>query len=157
MKQYKKKNHIALLLISISVLLMAFAFAIPKSISTGFLSIPYVSSASAEPPPWAPAHGYRAKHHYYYYPASHVYYDTDRKLYFYLEGENWRFGASLPAGIHVDVGDHVTLGMDTDKPYEFHSDVVKEYPAIKEQEASQERDSEKGKTKKKDKAKSKKK
>lgn len=84
--------------------------------------------AKEGPPPWAPAHGYRAKHQYYYYPSSYVYYDNGRQLYFYLEGDNWRVGASLPAGIHINMGDHVTLEMDTDKPYEFHADVVKKYP-----------------------------
>jgi hypothetical protein len=107
--------------------------------------------AKKGPPPWAPAHGYRAKHRYYYYPSSYVYFDTGRKLYFYLEGDNWRFGASLPSGIHVDIGDHVTLEMDTDKPYEFHSHVVKKYPPgqIKKKEKA------KGKKKHKDKGTSK--
>ncbi|MGD9382490.1 MAG: hypothetical protein PVH55_00415, partial [Desulfobacterales bacterium] len=40
------------------------------------------------PPPHAPAHGYRAKYKYRYYPACSVYYDDYRKLYFYLEGTN---------------------------------------------------------------------
>lgn len=30
------------------------------------------------PPPWAPAHGYRAKHSYHYYPSAEVYFDTGR-------------------------------------------------------------------------------
>jgi hypothetical protein len=80
------------------------------------------------PPPWAPAHGYRAKHHYRYYPASHVYFDDGRGLYFYYEGGGWRVGASLPVGIHLEVHDFVEIEMDTDKPYVFHSEVVKKYP-----------------------------
>jgi len=80
------------------------------------------------PPPWAPAHGYRAKRHYRYYPSSYVYYDTGRGLYFYYEGDNWRVGVSLPSHIHIDVGDYVTLDMDTDRPYTYHSDVVDRYP-----------------------------
>jgi hypothetical protein len=80
------------------------------------------------PPPWAPAHGYRAKYCYHYYPASHVYCDVARGLYFYYDGGGWRVGASLPVGIHIDVHDYVELEMDTDKPYVFHSEVVKRYP-----------------------------
>jgi hypothetical protein len=80
------------------------------------------------PPPWAPAHGHRAKHHYYYYPASYVYLDVERKLYFYLYTGQWQVSVSLPADIHINVSDYVILDMDTDKPYNFHSDVVKRYP-----------------------------
>ena len=80
------------------------------------------------PPPWAPAHGYRAKYRYHYYPSSYVYYDTGRKLYFYYEGGNWRVSVSLPTRIHLDVSDYVSLEMGTDRPYEYHTDVVKRYP-----------------------------
>ena len=48
------------------------------------------------PPAHAPAHGYRAKHKYRYYPDSSVYHDTDRGLYFYFKGGSWEVGASLP-------------------------------------------------------------
>jgi hypothetical protein len=44
------------------------------------------------PPAHAPAHGYRAKHQYRYYPSRSVYYDTGRKLYFYIKGDNWEVG-----------------------------------------------------------------
>lgn len=80
------------------------------------------------PPPWAPAHGYRAKHHYYYYPASYVYFDTGRKLYFYYSDSRWQVSVSLPTAIHIDVGDYVALDMETDRPYTYHSDVVRRYP-----------------------------
>ena len=143
------------LAVGLSILLLTFVCGNPNSITSGFPSIGYTSSANAEPPPWAPAHGYRAKHQYHYYPSSHAYYDTERKLYFYLEGENWRFGASLPAGIRLDVGDRVSLGMDTDKPYEFHTDIVKQYPGVKPKEKDKwkEKDKDKGKTKGKGKGK----
>ena len=80
------------------------------------------------PPPHAPAHGYRAKHHYHYYPSSSVYYDNDRKLYFYLKGDNWEVGASLPSSIRVRLGDYVSIEMETDQPYIYHADHVKKYP-----------------------------
>ena len=80
------------------------------------------------PPPWAPAHGYRAKHHYNYYPESHVYFDVGRGLYFYYDGGGWQASVSLPAGISISAGEYITLDMDTDRPYVYHSDVVKRYP-----------------------------
>jgi hypothetical protein len=69
------------------------------------------------PPPHAKAHGYRAKHTYRYYPSANAYYDVERKSYFYLEGNNWRVGVSLPDNINVRLGKYVTIGMDSDKPY----------------------------------------
>lgn len=80
------------------------------------------------PPPWAPAHGRRAKHFYRYYPAHQVYYDPGRGVWFWLRGGNWAFGAALPAGIQVG-GSYVTLGMDVTQPYQYHQDVMRYYPA----------------------------
>ena len=80
------------------------------------------------PPPHAPAHGYRAKHKYRYYPSRYVYYDTGRRLYFYLSGDNWEVGASLPSHIRVGLGDSVSLELDTDRPYIHHKEHVKKYP-----------------------------
>ena len=84
------------------------------------------------PPAHAPAHGYRAKHHYRYYPSCSVYYDSGRKLYFYLKGDRWEMGASLPLNMRVSLGDYVSLELDTGKPYIYHTDHVKKYPPGKE-------------------------
>jgi len=153
----EKLNKIKMITLAagLSILLLTFIWGNSTSITSGFPFAGYISSANAEPPPWAPAHGYRAKHQYRYYPASHIYYDTARKLYFYLEGENWRFGVSLPVGIKLDVTDHVVLEMDTDKPYEFHTDVVKQYPGgkLKKKDKSKEEQKDKGKNKEKGKGK----
>lgn len=80
------------------------------------------------PPDHAPAYGYRAKHRYRYYPSCNVYQDADRGLYFYLEGNNWRIGASLPSNLRMDLGDSVSFELDTDKPYIYHAEHVKKYP-----------------------------
>ena len=80
------------------------------------------------PPPWAPAHGYRAKYCYRYYPSSHVYFDTGRSLYFYYDSGGWQVAVSLPTRIHIEINDYVTLEMATAKPYEYHYEVVKRYP-----------------------------
>ena len=75
------------------------------------------SKSKGGPPAHAPAHGYRAKYNYNYYPDENVYYDTDRKLYFYMEGDNWRASVSLPFDLKLKLGDHVSVEMDCDKPY----------------------------------------
>ena len=80
------------------------------------------------PPDHAPAYGYRAKHQYRYYPEKSVYYESARRLYFYLKGENWEIGASLPTGLKADLGDYVSIELDTDKPYLHYSEHVKQYP-----------------------------
>lgn len=80
------------------------------------------------PPPWAPAHGYRAKHRYRYYPSSQVYYEKERGVYFYYKYGEWQVSVSLPSSIQIDADDYVTLEMDSDKPYEWEHDVMKKYP-----------------------------
>jgi len=81
------------------------------------------------PPPHAPAHGYRAKYKYRYYPACSVYYDTYRQLYFYLEGPNWRIAASLPHSIQLGgSGGYVSIEIDADKPYTYYEEHKRKYP-----------------------------
>ena len=79
------------------------------------------------PPAHAPAHGYRAKHQYKYYPSRKVYHDTERGLYFYLKGDNWEVGASLPLPLREGLGASVSLELETDKPYIHHSEHLKKY------------------------------
>jgi len=80
------------------------------------------------PPPWAPAHGHRAKYRYYYYPETYVYFDINRRLYFYFHTNRWIASVSLPTGIYIDVNNYIVLDMDVDEPYRYHSEVVKRYP-----------------------------
>jgi len=81
------------------------------------------------PPPWAPAHGARRNRSYYYYPGAEVYFRPEDRVWFYLDGREWRFGASLPAGIRVDFDRSVSLTMDGDRPHPFHDQVRAYYPA----------------------------
>ncbi|UCF56129.1 MAG: hypothetical protein JSW15_08485 [Deltaproteobacteria bacterium] len=80
------------------------------------------------PPPHAPAHGYRAKYSYHYYPSTYVYFDVSRKVYFYLEGGAWKMSVSLPDHLRVKLGEHVTIEMDTDKPYTKFEEHKNKYP-----------------------------
>jgi len=102
--------------------------------SDGDIRISYCSPVFAKnknsgPPDHAKAHGYRAKHTYRYYPAAQAYYDVDRKAYFYLEGDNWRVSASLPISLKAKLGDCVTIGMDSDKPYTGFQEHRLKYPS----------------------------
>jgi len=83
------------------------------------------------PPPHAPAHGYRAKHQYRYYPSCKVYHDTGRGLYFFLKGDNWEVGASLPSDLRAGLGASVAIELDTAKPYVHNAEHVKKYPSPK--------------------------
>jgi len=89
---------------------------------------PLVGRRGNGPPSHAPAHGYRHKHTYYYYPGCYVYFDAERKLYFYIEGGRWRVGTYLPPEIRLDADGVVVLSLETDKPY-LHFDAHRaKYP-----------------------------
>ncbi len=80
------------------------------------------------PPPWARSHWYRRSYGYYYYPGYDVYYRPADRVWFYLDGGSWRFGARLPDHIHVDFRRSVTLKLESDRPYTYHQRVVTYYP-----------------------------
>ena len=86
------------------------------------------SKPKSGPPAHAPAHGYRAKHHYHYYPSCYVYFDISRKCYFYLDGDNWKVSVSLPVSLRAQLGEYVSIEMDTDRPYTKFEDHKKTYP-----------------------------
>jgi hypothetical protein len=86
------------------------------------------SKPKGGPPAHAPAHGYRAKHHYRYYPSCYVYFDISRKCYFYLDGDNWKVSVSLPVSLRAQLGEYVSIEMDTDRPYTKFEDHKKTYP-----------------------------
>lgn len=65
------------------------------------------------PPPWAPAHGYRAK--FRYYPKQKVYYYPERKQYFWVDSGIVKVGLKLPDWIKIS-GSGVDKELDTDKP-----------------------------------------
>jgi len=80
------------------------------------------------PPPHAPAWGYRAKHEYWYYPDAYVYFDVKRKVYFYMEGSNWKMSTTLPTYYKARLGEHVTIEMDSDTPYIQFEEHKRQYP-----------------------------
>lgn len=80
------------------------------------------------PPDHAPAHGYRAKHQYRYYPNSEIYFDTARGMYFYLANGAWKIAATLPLSLSKTLGGHIAIELDSDKPYTDHERHKKQYP-----------------------------
>lgn len=79
------------------------------------------------PPPHAPAHGYRAKCQYRYYPGPQVYYSPRAEVWFWLEGKHWEFGPRLPGPLSVSAEHSVTVELQTPYPYLKHEEVKKKY------------------------------
>lgn len=84
--------------------------------------------AAADPPPWAPAHGARAKQHrYVYYPTREIYFEPDAGLWFWLDGGDWQVGVNLPTIYQPFVTGGVHIELETDRPYTQHTYVVEHY------------------------------
>jgi hypothetical protein len=77
------------------------------------------------PPPWAPAHGYRRKVAYRYYPTLEIYFHLGRSEYFWLESGVWKVGVELPPALRVEFGaaTFVAVDLDGDHPGAFHAQV----------------------------------
>lgn len=93
-----------------------------------FLIVPENMFAQG-PPPWAPAHGYRAKTRYVYFPDENMYYDLRSRNYIYLSGRNWVVRTSVPrifVGINLGKSAQIELDFIGERPYrENHVHVVK--------------------------------
>jgi hypothetical protein len=89
------------------------------------------STVWADPPPWAPAHGERAKHQYryVYYPQQEIYYSPESRLWFWASGNRWQFGVNLPVQYEqVIIGaGGVGIVLRSDRPYTEHVYVVQQY------------------------------
>ncbi|WP_428225102.1 hypothetical protein [Flavobacterium sp.] len=82
------------------------------------------------PPPWAHAHGYRAKTRYVYFPDHNVYYDLQARNYIYLSGRNWEIRANLPTTLfHLNLGRSAQVELDFagDRPYRYNADHLVRY------------------------------
>ena len=88
-------------------------------------------TAQADPPPWAPAHGYRAKqarpYHYVYYPAQQVYFSPEQHMWFWMSGSNWQFGVNLPARYQVVQTSGIAVTLASERPYREHVYVEEHY------------------------------
>lgn len=100
-----------------------------------FLFITISENAYSQgPPPWAPAHGYRAKTRYVYFPDQNFYYDLQSRNYLYINGGNWSISASLPriyVGINLGGSTQVELDFVGDRPYRYNSEHIVKYKVKK--------------------------
>jgi hypothetical protein len=71
-----------------------------------------------------------SKHKYScrYYPSCSVYYNIQKKLYYYPEDNNWEISAILPSNLKRKLGDYVKIETDKDKPYIENEKHVKKFP-----------------------------
>lgn len=86
--------------------------------------------ALASPPPWAPAHGYRAKTRYVYFPQQNFYFDLKTNNYIYLNGSSWLFSVSVPTifgSINLATTRQVELDYYSEKPYVYNKKHVVVY------------------------------
>jgi hypothetical protein len=133
------------LVLLLAIALLVFAFS-STCLAGGAISVQWGDSSKPDsndaggggkykkkggPPPHAPAHGYRAKHQYRYYPSCNVYHEPSTGIYFYLKGDGWAVGASLPTNLQSSLGASVSFDLDTDKPYEHNAEHLKQYPREK--------------------------
>lgn len=85
----------------------------------------------ADPPPWAPAHGQRAKqvreYQYMYYPAQQVYYSPQEHAWFWMSGGNWQVGVSLPTRYQVQANSGLSITLASERPYVQHVYVEEQY------------------------------
>lgn len=95
------------------ILIAALAVALPSSDAAwakkkhwdsedrhgGEFAAPGHAKRKGGPPPWAPAHGYRAKQKYRYYPSHNVYHDPSTGIFWSLQGGIW--GQGLPSGVNA--------------------------------------------------------
>lgn len=120
------------LIISAVLLVMAFIFISDNGFSQGKSHKKEESNYKKEtgPPPWAPAHGYRAKTRYVYFTEYNFYYDNNRGVYIYLSGNNWEVSASIPnlfKTVNLTAAVKIDLDFDADDPQKYNADHKKKY------------------------------
>lgn len=88
----------------------------------------------AQPPKWAPAHGYRAKTRYVYFPQHNFYYDIQTHNYLYLNGRNWAVSVAIPTPfISINLGRSTQVQLDYygGYPYYYNADHRVKYKKVK--------------------------
>ncbi len=93
------------------------------------LTLPF-ETLKANPPRWAPAHGYRAKTHHVYFPEQNFYYDTHRNVYIYPDRGRWVTNGQLPSiflGVNLFNAPKVELEINSDRPYVYNRKHIEMY------------------------------
>lgn len=82
------------------------------------------------PPPWAPAHGYRAKTRHVYFPDQNFYFDLQQGMYIYLNNGKWVVAAKLPSffgSFNLTTARKIELDLSSDTPQRYNGDHVVKY------------------------------
>lgn len=93
-----------------------------------------LDSLQADPPRWAPAHGYRAKTRQIYFPEQNFYFDLQRNVYIYFENGRWTSNIRPPriyANINLMLAPKVELSIASSKPYLYNKAHMTTYKAKK--------------------------
>lgn len=93
-----------------------------------------LDSLQADPPRWAPAHGYRAKTRQIYFPEQNFYFDLQRNVYIYFENGRWTSNIRPPriyANINLMLAPKVELSIASSKPYLHNKTHITMYKAKK--------------------------
>ena len=78
---------------------------------------------SQGPPPWAPAHGYRAKTRHVYFPDHNMYYDIQKNNYIYFTNGKWTISTRVPSifvGVNLRGSTQVELDFYGDRPQRYN-------------------------------------
>ncbi|MES2863994.1 MAG: hypothetical protein V4666_07740 [Bacteroidota bacterium] len=88
----------------------------------------------AQPPKWAPAHGYRAKTRHIYFPEQNFYYDVQKRNYIYLSGRSWTISVGLPSifvGVNLGGARQIELDYVGNTPYVYNTTHKVKYKKVK--------------------------
>ena len=127
-----KKILIALLVLLFSGINSMDANSLKKEVKRNINSIGIWQGGG--PPPWAPAHGKRAKVRYYYIPEIEVYYDLVLGEFVWWNGFTWSFSMTLPAPyatFNLYTSHRVVLDYYGNYPWYNHTFYRVKYPSHK--------------------------
>lgn len=114
---------------------------------TLFFTIPQ-DIFSQGPPPWAPAHGYRAKTKHIYFPDQNFYYDVEKSVYLHLENGKWSVSvtvSSIYANINLGTARKVELEISGHTPYQYNKEHIVRYKKPKKQKVKKQKNGNKKK------------
>lgn len=77
------------------------------------------------PPPWAPAHGFRAKTRHVYFPEYNLYFDIEKRVYIHFQAGRWSISVDLPTrlgNINLRNASKFELDIDIDNPQIYNGE-----------------------------------
>jgi len=106
------------------IILFALTIALPLDI------FGQAKGKKVKPPVFAPAHGFKAKTRYVYFPDPNFYYDVKKNIYIYPSGKKWSVGPKLSSkysGIDLKRAAKVEIELDEDKPQKYNEEHIEKY------------------------------